>query len=285
MDGPDLLPGERFDDLVDRDVRTRRPGCRGCSAPSSTSSSGARMAGLAAQLVDSSWHVAGSAEGAGSSGSMTGPHGGKAATRAMRSGRSHLRPLRRERSHRLLQQPQPHDVAQEPHRLVDPQLVAEVGCPAGVGGDRLGQLDTDQRPGTRGDESPISRRRWYADDGRGRVVRGDPHDGDRDRPLSSRVPRRAAARASVPGSDSSASRRAFQPELLDQIGVPATAPHVEEAGGQALVTSAPTVPVNQYPKRSGISNRWRAAAIGQGRPSTASWYTVLNGRNWTPEAS
>ena len=52
---------------------------------------------------------------------------------------------------RLLQEPQPHDVAQVADRAVHAQLVGEVGAPAGLGEDRLVQLEPDERPRAAGD--------------------------------------------------------------------------------------------------------------------------------------
>ena len=102
---------------------------------------------------------------------------------------------------RLLEQPQPHHVAQEADPSVDAHLVREVGEPARVGPDRRVELEADEAPGAAGDvRGPVVRQR-HADDRRRGVVRPDVRDEDvaaraRSRPRR----RRAAARASCPAA-------------------------------------------------------------------------------------
>ena len=77
---------------------------------------------------------------------------------------------------RLLQQPQPHDVAQVADGAVDAELVGEPGRAARLVQARRGQLRADQRPGPGRDvgEAALPRR---ADDGRGGVVGAHGDDG------------------------------------------------------------------------------------------------------------
>src|ERR1035441_4318451 len=71
----------------------------------------------------------------------------------------------------ILQDPEAHDVAQVADRVIDPALVSEVGTAARLGENRLLQLETDQRPRSRGDEREPRRSRGDGDDCGRRVVR------------------------------------------------------------------------------------------------------------------
>ena len=51
---------------------------------------------------------------------------------------------------------------------------------------------------------------------------------------------------------------------------------------EAFVTSAPTRPVSQYPKRSGIRSSVVAASSWAVPAAATSWYKVLNGSSWMP---
>ena len=110
-------------------------------------------------------------------------------------------PVALPRPQALLQQPQPHDVAQEADRAVDAQLVGEVGRAALLGEDRRVQLHA--RPATR----CRRRRRRTGRRGRGRRPRPRPCRASRRRspapaPRSRPDLRRAAAPERLPGGRS-----------------------------------------------------------------------------------
>src|SRR5690606_7290128 len=80
------------------------------------------------------------------------------------------------RPQRLLQQPEPHHVAQVADLPVDAALVGEVGPAALLGQDGGVQLDPDERPGAAGDVGEPLGRRGDGGDGGGGVVGADGDD-------------------------------------------------------------------------------------------------------------
>src|SRR5699024_11098288 len=75
------------------------------------------------------------------------------------------------------QEPQSHDVVQEPVAPVHPAFVGEVRFPGGVGGDRGGGFHSYQAPGAAGDVGGRVGVHRYGGDGGGGVVGADGEDG------------------------------------------------------------------------------------------------------------
>ena len=109
----------------------------------------------------------------GSSTSNCGPPDGTSAAAASNPARSDGSPACSQRSERLLEQPQPHDVTQVADPAIDAELVREVGRPTRLGQDRPLELDSDEGPRPARDVGEVRSLRRDADDRRCRVVRSD----------------------------------------------------------------------------------------------------------------
>ena len=154
--------------------RTRSRGCRGCSARPRRARPAAdpRRARRAPRSARACRRAAGATA---SLGSMTGPPAGSAAAAASSGASDTATPARSQVAHRLLEQPEPHHVAQVADPSVDAHLVREVGEPARA---RSGSAPRARR--RRGPTSRTRRRRT-----------GRPRAGRRRPPRRCRATRRA----------------------------------------------------------------------------------------------
>ena len=122
---------------------------------------------------------------------------------------------------RLLEQPQPHHVAQVADATVDAALVREVRRAALLGQDGSVELDADQRPRPAGDVGERDVAGGHPDDRRRGVVRPDERQdrlgreaGPSPDVVAQRADRRRPVRRAAANSDAGIAER------LDQVGVP-----------------------------------------------------------------
>ena len=152
-----------------------------------------------------------------SSTSISGPPAGRAAASSSRGARSVLAPL----AHRLLEEPEATDVAEEADAVVDAPLVGEVRGPRLVGEDRPGELQADERPRAAGDvgEAVV---------GGGHTRR--PRTRCRASPPWSRARRPGPLPRTAPGGSRGGSSPGGDVQTVQDLGGPVAGPGVEQAG-------------------------------------------------------
>ena len=193
-----------------------------------------RLAGLGGQLADAGGHVTG-----GQQPRVVdvddGPQRGRVLGRGeQRDQPGVLQALVGPGAQALREHPQPHDVLEEAHGAVDAALVGEVRATGGLGQHRGVELETDERPGARGDVGEAVGVGRHAHHRGGGVVGAD---GDHRNSL-----RDAGVAADLgehrpddrPGLAQRRQDRPRQPEVAHQVARPVTGGEVVERGGRGV---------------------------------------------------